>query len=502
MCALSLPGSAVSNADVAGLLRPVGSLDADPLAPYETPLDERTAAHLLRRAGFGGSAFEIARFSTMSPAFAARTLVTSADAGSDPWPGAIFDPRTEYATIAAQYPPADTALDLQRRLAYNQVGREMVYAVNALRVWWLDRMLSTSAPLQEKMTFFFHGHFTSAAIEKGVWPVYVWNQNQLFRSHALGNLRDLTLAVSRDPAMLLYLDNAQNVKAHPNENYARELMELFTLGRGNYTEDDVREAARAFTGWTLDRRSASFQFVARNHDDGIKHYLGQTGAFDGADVVRIIYEQPSCARFWANALLGAFVYSDPEPELVDGLAALIRTHDYALAPVMSTLLQSRVFYSDRAYRALVKSPVEFAIGTYKTLGIPLVDRDVTGALNQMGQALFYPPNVAGWPGGQNWITSQTLIARHNFVARLVNTQANGATTSWLDGLPANAGEAANRLVSTILQGDAPPEALQQITGFLNGDDTSAIPALSGENIALRMRGGAYLTMTMPAYQLN
>jgi uncharacterized protein (DUF1800 family) len=502
MCALSLLGSAMSNADVAGLVRPSGSLDRDPLAPYEAPLDERTAAHLLRRAGFGGSPDEIARYATMAPAFAARTLVTAIDASSDPWSGAMFDPRAEYATIVAQYPPSDTAHDLQRRLAYSAVGREMAYSVNALRVWWLDRMLTTAAPLQEKMTFFFHGHFTTAAIEKGVWPSLVWNQNQLFRSHALGNLRDLTLAVSRDPAMLLYLDNALNVQAHPNENYARELMELFTLGRGNYTEDDVREAARALTGWTFDRRSASFVFAARNHDDGVKHFLGQTGAFDGSDVVRIIYEQPACSRFWANALLGAFVYSDPEPELVDDMAALIRAHDYELAPVMLTLLQSRVFYSDRAYRALVKSPVEFAIGTYKTLGIPLVDRDVTGSLNQMGQTLFYPPNVAGWPGGQNWITSQTLIARHNFVARLVNAQANGVSALWLDALPVNAGEAANRMVSVILQGDAAPEAMEQLTGFLNGDDASAMPALSGENVVLRMRGGAYLTMTMPAYQLN
>ena len=167
-------------------------------------------------------------------------------------------------------------------------------------------------------------------------------------------------------------------------------------------------------------------FDPRFHDDGIKTFLGQTGNFTGDDIVNIIFAQPQCARFFATSLLSSFVYNDPEPQLVDGVARLLRQHDFELAPVMSAILRSNVFYSDRAYRALVKSPVEFVVGTYKTLGLPQMDASVLPALRQMGQELFYPPNVAGWPGGENWLTSDTMIARQNFLKRTVNSQSDRA----------------------------------------------------------------------------
>ncbi|MEO9170606.1 MAG: DUF1800 domain-containing protein, partial [Candidatus Baltobacteraceae bacterium] len=355
-------------------------------------------------------------------------------------------------------------------------------------------------PLQEKMALYFHGHFTTAAIQKGVWPTYVWAQNELFRNSALGNVRSLTLAVSQDPAMLLYLDNARSAKAHPNENYARELMELFTLGRGNYSEEDIRQSARAFTGWTVDGRTGQFVFNARRHDDGSKTFLARSGNFDGSNIVEIIYEQPACARFWAQSLLNFFVYNNPEPQLINELANLIEKSDYDLAPVISTLLQSSVFFSPRAYRALVKSPVEFVVGAVSTFGLSQIDAPAMRALQQMGQVLFYPPSVAGWPGGSNWITSQTMIARQNFIAGLVNVPA--MSESWIDRAPLDPHLAAKEIVANLLQNDAPEQAYGQLVDYLNGSNTSALKSFSTENYQERVRGAAYLAAAMPAYQLS
>jgi uncharacterized protein (DUF1800 family) len=362
-------------------------------------------------------------------------------------------------------------------------------------------MLATPAPLQEKMALYLHGHFTTAAIQKGVTPQMVYNQNQLFRDNALGNLRDLTWQVSIDPAMLLYLDNARNDAGHPNENYARELMELFTLGVDRYTENDVRESARAWTGWIVVRRTGMAQFVPGRHDAGTKTFLHQTGNWKGQDVVDIIYRQPGCAAFWAASLLNFFVYNNPEPQLVDAVAALIRKNDYNLKPVLSTLLRSNVFYSNRAYRALVKSPVEFVVGTYKALNLKPVDERAQRALVQMGQIVFYPPNVAGWPGGANWLTSQTMIARQNFIAGLVNSpMMDGA--GWMQDVPLKAATAASQLVQNLLHGDASRSDIVQLEEYLNGAGTSALGMFSPENYQERVRGAAYLTMAMPAYQLN
>jgi uncharacterized protein (DUF1800 family) len=390
---------------------------------------------------------------------------------------------------------------MARREFGKEVRRNERKSVLDLQRWWLNRMLTSPAPLQEKMTLYFHGHFTTATIQKGVTPKMTFDQNQLFRENALANLRELTWKVSIDPAMLIYLDNARSDAEHPNENYARELMELFTLGVDHYTENDVRESARAWTGWIVARRTGKAVFVAGRHDNGSKTFLGKTGNFSGRDVVDVIYGQPACAVFWANSLLNFFVYNNPEPQLVDAVAKLILKNDYNLRPVMSTLLRSNVFYSGRAYRALVKSPVEFVIGTYKAFGLPEIDPSAQRALAQMGQMLFYPPNVAGWPGGANWLTSQTVIARENFVAGLMNSPMM-ERDSWLQQIPMKASDAAAQLVHTILYGDASPSAVAQLADYLNGTGTSALGMLSGENYQERVRGAAYLTMAMPAYQLN
>jgi uncharacterized protein (DUF1800 family) len=276
-------------------------------------------------------------------------------------------------------------------------------------------------------------------------------------------------------------------------------MELFTLGIGNYSETDVRESARAFTGWSFDRDYAFRDFPAR-HDDGSKTFLGQTGNFTGHDIVEIIFAQPAAARWFAKGLLNFFVYNDPEPVLVDAIAALIRKNDFNLQPVMSTVMRSNVFFSDRAYRALVKSPVQFVVGSYQLFGVRRSDIVALGALRRMGQILFYPPNVKGWDGGAAWLNSQTMLTRENSASALM---AKMGDAPWMQHAmqsmdPASASRA---LTATILQGDVSPASTTQLAAYLNGTNVSALAALSGENADERIRGAAYLTMAMPAYQL-
>jgi uncharacterized protein (DUF1800 family) len=480
--------------------RPAGSLDlATALAPYTGPWNARLAGHLLRRAGFGGSPADVARLARGSMNAAVDALVRF-DTASLPAGPELADER---------YSPQDQLLLRQRQPGANSDQITMIKKqLNQLRagnrrtaqLWWLDRMIATPAPLQEKMTLFWHGHFTSSW-EKGTTTQALIDQNQLFRRNALGNIRDLTLAVSTDVAMLRYLDNTQNVKAHPNENYARELMELFTLGIGNYSEDDVRESARAFTGWSIDRRSGTAVFLPQRHDDGSKTFLGKTGTFDGAAIVAIIFAQPACARWFATKLLRFFVYDDPEPGLVDAVAGELRAKNFELAPVMSTLLRSNVFYSQRAYRALVKSPAEFVVGAYQLYSIPNAKPIALQAMRRMGQVLFYPPNVKGWDGGAAWLNSQTLLTRENFASGLVN-QMDGE--SWLGTAMSSMQPrtVAGDLTQTILFGDVAPQSIGQLVSYLGGTGVSALASLSGENADERVRGAAYLTMAMPAYQLS
>jgi uncharacterized protein (DUF1800 family) len=471
--------------------RPPGALDlGSALEPYAGPWTVRHAAHLARRAGFGGAPDDIARLASAGMNAAVDHYVRFADTSALPAapPGLVPDRRR----AALPAPGGDlTAF----RAAIAQAHRADSIA---LEQWFLDRMIQSPAQLQEKMTLFWHGHFTSA-YQKGIPAQALVDQNNLFRANALGNIFELTLAVSQDPAMLRYLDNAQNVKAHPNENYARELMELFTLGIGNYTETDVRESARSFTGWNLDR---DFRFVDRplQHDDGTKTFLGRTGNFTGRDIVTIIFQQPAAAQLFADRLLRFFVYSDPEPELVDAVAARLRASNFALQPVMAALLRSNVFYSERAYRALVKSPVEFVAGSCRLFGVASSDVAMLGALSRMGQRLFYPPDVKGWDGGAAWLNSQTMIARENFASGLMTRMSDAG---WLGNAVHTMDPplVARAVTDAVLQGDVSPAAASRLVAYLAGSGEAALGALSGENAEERIRGAAYLTMAMPAYQL-
>ena len=489
--------------------RPSGALDAaTALLPYNGPWNRRLAAHLLRRAGFGGSPADVERLAGMSPRAAVASLVQFPDTGSLPAAPPLqtpqLPPRGLFRGVMTGM-AADEQTAEARKAFVMQRNRERRANLIAMQTWWLERMIASPAPLQEKMTLFWHGHFTSSP-EKGTTAQELFKQNQLFREYALGNVRDLTLHVSQDPAMLRYLDNNVNQRAHPNENYARELMELFTLGIGNYTEQDIRESARAFTGWTFRREpdgTGAFEFNRNQHDDGTKTFLGRTGNFDGADIVRIIFEQPASARWFATKLLAFFVYMEPEPQLVDQVAALLRSHNFEMRPVMATLLASNVFFSDRAYRALVKSPVEYVVGTHQLLGVPNVVPVELAALRAMGQMLFYPPNVKGWDGGAAWLSSATLLTRENFANGVAQNPKMMDFATWLGPTlrTMDPKQIAYALTQTLLQGDVSPAASAQLVSYLGGAGQAALAELSGENVDERVRGAAYLTMAMPAYQL-
>ena len=495
---MAAPSTAALNAPAPTSYRPAGALDlANALAPYRGPWTAREAAHLLRRAGFGGSPADVARLASASMNAAVDGLVHFPDASALPTtPELAPDSRL---ALRQALRAGVTRDDAAFRALRKQIAQDHRRDIIAMQTWFLDRMIASPAPLQEKMTLFWHGHFTSS-YEKGILASALVAQNNLFRSNALGNVRELTLAVSRDPAMLRYLDNAQNVKAHPNENYARELMELFTLGIGNYTETDVRESARAFTGWTIDPQEDTFIDAPRRHDDASKTFLGRTGNFDGRDIVEIIFEQPAAAHWFAQKLLNFFVYNDPEPGLVDAVAALIRKNDFTLAPVVSTIFRSNVFYGARAYRALVKSPVQFVVGSYQLFGVPQVEPIALAALQRMGQLLFLPPNVKGWDGGSAWLNSQSMLTRANFASALT-AKMSGASWMTAAGRPGDAAGVARTLVHAILQGDVSAASTERLVAYLNGDQTAALAMLSGENADERLRGAAYLTMAMPAYQL-
>jgi Protein of unknown function (DUF1800) len=293
--------------------------------------------------------------------------------------------------------------------------RATMLETRRLGYWWANRMLQTAAPVQQKMALLWHGHFATHENKVRDYRKML-QQIDLFEKGATGNVRDLTVGVAQNPAMLYFLDAQYNVKGAPNENFAREVMELFTMGVGNYSEHDVREGARAFTGWYFD--DLSFKVDAAKHDDGPKTFLGRTGNFDGVDAVKIIFEQPVTAEYLAGKIYRFLVRDDLSPALQKKLGAVLRDADYEVKPLLTVILSSRDFYSEASYGAHIKGPVEHLIAMLKHLGVDAVPGvpDFNQSTIAMGQHLLNPPSVAGWAGGKAWITPGLLMARGN-VAR-------------------------------------------------------------------------------------
>jgi hypothetical protein len=391
------------------------------------------AAHLLERAGFGGTPEEIQSLAKMTPAQAIARLVRFEGTDASQLPpydeSPIHDPGLE------PFPPSrpavtdfakehGEALGIKVKASGNRrlqpVVDEFFYwlrasalETNRVAYWWANRMVASPRPLQEKMALFWHGHFASNEAKVRDYRKLL-AQLQLFQTQGLGNFRDLTVAVAQGPAMLSFLDAGVNVKGASNENFAREIMELFTMGVGHYTEKDIREAARAFTGWNF----VDVKFVVNQdqHDDGEKTFLGQTGHFDGVNIIDIIMQQPATADYIAGKIYRFFVREDLSPELQKQLGSVLRDNHYQIAPLLEKVFLSRDFYSPASVGTHFKSPVELAVSTYRKLGLKSVPGvpDFNLATGALGQQLFAPPTVAGWAGGQSWITPGLLLERGNF----------------------------------------------------------------------------------------
>jgi uncharacterized protein (DUF1800 family) len=360
------------------------------------PWSRKWAAHLYRRAAFGASHDDLVEAELLGFQGTLDLLCQGRPSATE-----LLETLVDVGRIAA---------------ADDEDGEQ-------LRGWWLYCILQGGHPLREKMTLFWHNHFATS-LAKVLNPGLMFRQNCLLRDHALGRFGPLLQSISRDAAMMVWLDSNSNVKGKPNENYARELMELFSLGVGHYTEKDIREAARAFTGWRTD--GVGFAFDARLHDSGLKTFLGQTGAWDGGDVVRIVLEQAVVARFLIRKLYHFLVSEKavPPDSLLEPLCESFRKSGYDIAGLVRAILTSRHFYSDHAFRQRVKGPVEYVLGAahsvYRQYGeddanyLSLPQRVLVSWLGAMGQRLFEPPNVKGWPGGTSWLNTSTMLARDNF----------------------------------------------------------------------------------------
>jgi uncharacterized protein (DUF1800 family) len=483
-------------------LPPLDKLDpAEAWAPWKPSADEpwnrKWAAHLYRRAAFGATAEELAAAEKRGVTETLELLLKG-QPGADEMVSTLHDTGKVAATRDAE-------------------GTQ-------LRGWWLYCMLQGGHPLREKLTLFWHNHFATS-IAKVRNPNLMFRQNCLFRDNALGKFEPFLQAVSRDTAMLVWLDSNSNVKGKPNENYAREVMELFSLGVGNYTEKDIREAARAFTGWHTD--GTAFRFKAEQHDPGEKTVLGKTGEWDGGDVVKIILEQPAAARFLVGKLYAFYVSETPPPgKLLEPLCASFRETEYDVGALLKTLLSSRVFFSDHAFRKRIKSPVEYALGGALTVYRRFEDKDphsrplphqaLVKWIGSMGQILFAPPNVKGWPGGRTWLNTATLLDRDNFAAMLASGELwvpPAETTGFAinpDVPPPRAFDSARVveeekatkpedvvrvLLDVYVPGGVRDGAREKLVAFMaEGKPT-------GREFSKRVRETVHAILTMPEYQL-
>ncbi len=450
---------------------PINSLKE--LKPQD--FDSWKATHLINRAGFGGTPSQINAIQKLGLDGAVDYIVdyekVSAPAVSpNEFDKDIMRPPTAEERQMQQQARQNKDETLREQLQQERQRRQVAdrQQIASMQKWWLKRIIETPRPLEEKMTLFWHGHFATGyrAIEDSY---HMFAQNQFFRANATGNFSDLVFGIIRDPAMLKFLNNDQNRKEKPNENLARELMELFTLGEGNvYTEADIKEGARALTGYTFE--DDSFNFRAPQHDAGDKKIFGQTGKWDGVDFCRLILSQKLCSEHLCWKLYRYFVNDLPGvPEkntqgFIIKLAKEMRDRNYALKPVLKTLFKSEHFY-DAANRAtVIKNPVQLIVQAIRSLRTPARNLSaLASASDLMGQNLFFPPNVKGWDGGRSWINTATLFVRQNLMIYLLTGRRPDGYEWDADGAPFDA----THLVQEIPQsGDGKPNTQEIVTYLL------------------------------------
>jgi uncharacterized protein (DUF1800 family) len=445
--------------------------------PFDT--ERARVAHLLRRAGFGTSEAELDRYTELGYSGALERLLN---------PEGVDNSASD---------------QMLEPLALDMVDPESRKKIEAAKFWWFMRMLTTERPLQEKMTLFWHTHFATANYKVGD-AVLMLQQNDLFRDNALGNFESLLRQVTRDPAMLIWLDNRANRKGAPNENYAREVMELFTLGIGNYSDDDVKQAARAFTGYSLNAER-QFVFQPNQHDTGDKTILGETRSWDADDVLATLVRHPATARYLMTKLFRYFVNANPEPATIDRLVGTFVGSGFETRSLLRDLFSGPEFLSEASYHAQIKQPVDYVIGGLKGLGTRNVGPDITQLLRRMGQDLFNPPDVSGWKGGPSWINATTLFERFNFANRLVIERDNAKPyfTDVTGQLRAHGlsepGLLVDYYLALLVDRDVSPEARAALTNYLQ-EGAGAI-VLDDATVDKKVRGMIHLTMSLSTYQL-
>lgn len=462
----------------------------------DRPWDAQAASHLYRRAAFGPTRDD---------------LKDALAQGME----ATVDRLLSFPKDARQRPPAVSGPPPVNPMS-GMPDASSQAAV--LRATWLQRLIDGIEPAREKLALFWHNHFATSIKKVNDGPL-MERQGELLFKHALGSFRTMLREVSRDPAMLVWLDSNQNVKGKPNENYAREVMELFTLGVGNYTEKDVQEAARAFTGWHT--ANSNFTFVKAQHDHGEKTVLDQKGDWDGDDVLRVLLDQPACARFIVRKMYRFFVNEVlvPPDEFLAPIADAFRKSDYDIAVPVRLILRSKHFYSAFSLRQKVKWPVEYAVGMVRMIGVGVTGRitvnpySLLGVLELMGQQLYAPPNVKGWEAGKAWLNTATVLARHNFAHSLVNGMGDlndyakrfnlqtffPAVNPLAFVLRLGIKEPAKIVdfySDLLLPGDVRPEVRNKLIAHIGDADPDT------EGFAQRCRDALFVLLTLPEYQLN
>ena len=443
-------------------------------APPNLSVDD--ARHLLVRTGFGAAPGDLAQYTRIPRSEAVERVLRSARTST-------VTPPPAWAAASEPLRAPGTMTDAERKaFLQEQLKRGL-----ELRAWWVQEMLVTPSPITERMTLFWHNHFVSSQ-QKVRRARLMYVQNATLRANALGSFGELAHAVARDPAMVIYLDSAQSRKGTPNENFAREVMELFTLGEGHYSEQDVKEAARAFTGFSVDRESGTYVFRPRLHDDGIKTIFGKTGNFDGNQVIDLLLVRPETSEFIVAKLWREFVSPEPDARVVKKIARDFRDSNYDIRIAVRELLLTDAFWADDNRGTLVKSPVELVVGTLRTLALtPDSTLPFAVAAASMSQNLFSPPNVKGWPGGEAWINSNTLLARKQFLARVARADESVAA------LPAN--DAAMASPMSVGAGSVPKAAVQP-QGVSADDDAARArrfaAAMDRGTRNLRLDAGAWV----------
>ena len=417
------------------------------------------ARHLLNRAGFGGRRDEITSLYRLGLEGAVDSLLRPTDRRL-PQPDWLTEDEADHRQLSKDERKEKRKLNGQR--------------LRTLIGDWIMSMIETPTPadmMRARMTFFWHGHFATS-IQKVKAPRAILAQLQLFDAMAVGSYGKLLHAIVRDPAMLIYLDNTRNHRGKPNENLARELMELFSLGPGNYSESDIRDGARALTGWGIGPQG--FRLAAQRHDSDKKTILGQTGRFDADDFVEIILQQPACAAFMIRKLWQYFAGADPTPEVLGALAAGFRASDYDVRLAVRDILRHPAFYSDAVRGNQIKSPVQLVVGTARTLRVQVnTPKIYQRMLALMGQTPYQPPNVKGWPGGRAWIDTTRLVTRYTFAEMIADGKIPGDVDPQMRSRQRGVQFDPHPLVNDLV---APEEIVAELTNQL-----LTVPPTNGEH---------------------